>query len=446
MPGRRLLAFVLVGLAVSIPAPAAEPGITMTAHAGLDGLVRPGRWTTVRVTIEAQSADVTGHLVAEWGGSRIRRAVEIAAPSRREFSLALRTGDARDVIYVSLESNGRTLNRIDVPVRIVTSDEQVTVCAGGAAAPTDLEGCAAVLEADALPGSWRSYDVADRVVLHPGVQLTREQRDGVAFWREVRSAETDGRLLQHSGAVLSPAPPSHGARAALAGYVLVLAIVGIVLRSGRRRLKLVVIALVVLAWCGVVWTTGRSAPIVIRHSSTVQQFAETQGALIHSRGLAEFPTDGEFAVWPLLTDASLDMRRLGDEPAEEWFDGDGHPVIAGRFGFGAAQSFTLEATAADGPLRTDASGGTTRIVNVSSEALHDCELPAGFAQRTVARLGPGESLTAPSSVTDDLGSTITCRSSGSPVTFSADDREVVTEGATIVVYHLASSGITDDPR
>jgi hypothetical protein len=134
---RRAFFFILLLVALQVPSAAAAERLTMSADAGLGGVVRAGRWAPVRVDVDNRGQDVSGTLTIEWGKTTARRAVTIAAPARRSFQFYVRTGDVRDIMVVRLESGGRELQRLEKPVRIAGRDETIHLCVESLGSATD---------------------------------------------------------------------------------------------------------------------------------------------------------------------------------------------------------------------------------------------------------------------------------------------------------------------
>ena len=79
---KRLILLLLL-TAPAARAAAADQTVTLKAGAGLGGLCRPGRWTPVRVDVDARGSSVsdvvaTREIVVEWGDARVRRTISLA--------------------------------------------------------------------------------------------------------------------------------------------------------------------------------------------------------------------------------------------------------------------------------------------------------------------------------------------------------------------------------
>src|SRR5687767_8478771 len=191
-----------------LPASAAAGELVLAARAGLDGVTRPGRWTPVVVTLDNRSAALTGDLVVAWGDTRVRQAVELAAPSATRITLFVRTGDIRDSLSVHVESGGARVAGIDVPLRIAPTDAHVILCLGDAR--TDA-GCTVSMPAAAIPPSPRAFDAADEVVAGAGSGLSEDQMNALQLWIAARRVEIAGSAAPATGARPRPSPRSRHA-------------------------------------------------------------------------------------------------------------------------------------------------------------------------------------------------------------------------------------------
>src|SRR5260370_32827790 len=101
----RLVLLLLLAAFGAGPAQA-DQTVTLKAGAGLGGLCRPGRWTPVRVDVDAHgqaSGEVwAGEIVVEWGDAHIHRTISLASPSHKHFEVYIRTVDARHSMTVRL--------------------------------------------------------------------------------------------------------------------------------------------------------------------------------------------------------------------------------------------------------------------------------------------------------------------------------------------------------
>lgn len=426
----------LIACVAACTASAAGAGpLTMSATAGLAGAARPGRWMPVRVDVDNGDQDVAGQLIVQWGSATVERAVSILAPSRHTYELFIRTGDVRDTVTVRLRSMGRDLKALDVPVRVIGNDESFSVCVDGDAAVA--RDCSVAIPSSSLPRSWRGYDTSDQVLIPEAVTLGPDQRKALRLWRAIRATEAAG-LSINAGTVPEDAAPWRHTYAVLGAYLACLAFVALMLRLSRHRSRLAVAAMAAVV-CGAsvaAFASGRMTPVVIRHTTVVQQYAGVSDSLITMRGGAELPSDGTYAIRPLMADGAINVGPAYGRPMPLRFDGDGYPLLAGDFGLGSTQPFQLEVAAAVRVLDVSRQGERTRVTNVSERELRDCEMPAAFAARPGMTLAPGQSIETSRSLTDaDL--VMTCSFDGSPVDFVDPVHQVITAGATTVVYHFA---------
>ena len=443
MARRRAYSFLLLLVVLGVPSAAAAERLTLSANAGLGGIVRAGRWAPVRVDVDNRGQDVKGTLTVEWGKTMVRRAVTIDAPARRSFQFYIRTGDVRDVIVVRLESGGHQLQRLETPVRIAGSDETIHLCVeliGSAVGPL----CSATLASQVLPGSWRGYDAADVVTIADTSQLTGPQHRAFDLWRAIRRAEETGRSLPSTAALQDPVPPLRQARPILNWYLIGVAAIALArpLRRNSRRAFMVMACVIAAGSAATAWS-GRSAPVTVRHSSIIRQFAGEHGTLVATRAVAEFSSDGDYAIRPVSVDGVLDPGPAYGVMRPQDFDEEGYPVLRGRFGLGASEPFGVEVVADVRMFDVSRRDGRTRITNVSGHELHDCEWPSGFAPGTARVLSSGASVTSTEPMTDS-NPILTCRFEGTPIEFIDAAHAVMTTGTTVAVYHLASAAGTND--
>jgi len=222
----RSIAVALAAVLAHAPGAWAGCGVALQAEAGLGGLCKAARWTPVRVEIDAQ-ADVDGMVMVRWGDALVTQRVDMPAPSHRSLQLYIRTADARAAIEVRLQSGGRDVQTIALPVRLAGADEPIVVCAGRSAAGGE---CSTAIAAERLPDSWRGYDAATEVRVPGGTVLTAEQARAIDVWRQLRRLEESG--MPAVGAVPTPERVPPRLRAALIAYVALM-IVTATAWSGR---------------------------------------------------------------------------------------------------------------------------------------------------------------------------------------------------------------------
>jgi hypothetical protein len=369
--------------------------------------------------------------------------VAIAAPARRSFQFYVRTGDVRDVIVVRLESGGRELQRLEKPVRIAGSDETIHLCVESIGSATEPL-CSATLASQALPGSWRGYDAVDVVTMADASLLNAPQHRALDLWRAIRRAEDTGRSIPATAALTDPVPPVRQARPVLTLYLIAVAAIALAWPVRRSsRLAFAAAAGVIVAGSAAAAWSGRSAPVTLRHASIIRQFAGEPGALVTTRAVAEFPSDGEYAIHPMSADGALDPGPAYGVVRPQDFDEEGYPVLRGRFGLGASEPFGVEVVADVRIFEVSRLAGRTRITNLSGHELRDCEFPSGFAPRTAGVIASGASVTSTEPLTD-VNPILACRFDGAPIEFADAAHNVVTSGTTVAVYHLASAKGSND--
>ena len=128
----RLSLVALLAILVSGTVVATADAAVVTAEAGLGGLSRPGRWTPVRVSIDAGTASISGEIVVDWGSARARRTITLSAGSRKLVEIYIRTPDVRETIVVRLVSDGRDLAAVEVPIRLARPEDAFTLCVAAA--------------------------------------------------------------------------------------------------------------------------------------------------------------------------------------------------------------------------------------------------------------------------------------------------------------------------
>ena len=209
----------------------ADPTVTVKASAGLGGWCRPGRWAPVRVDVETRggtSAEAAaGEIVVEWGDARVRRAMTLASPSHKQVELYIRTADPRDSITVRVLVADRELATTVTPVRLVAPAEPLTVCVAAVDTwSTSATACAATVNPESLPRSWRGYAAVDDVVWPSAGKptLTAEQHIALDRWRVVQAIENAESTVPSAGDV-TPAP--HALRRASTAMLVYAAALGI---------------------------------------------------------------------------------------------------------------------------------------------------------------------------------------------------------------------------
>ena len=443
---KRLLFLLLLAAFVAGPAQA-DQTVTLKAGAGLGGLCRPGRWTPVRVDVEARGLDTAseaanGEILVEWGDARVRRAISLASHSRKQFELYIRTPDVRDSMTVSLLIDGRGIATTEAPVRLVAPIDPLTVCVAPANT-LSVSGvmCSTTLSPAALPRSWRGYGAADEVVWQsPGKAiLTGEQQTALSQWRAVQAienAETSPPSIEEI------APPARALRRTGTAMLLYAAALGVFVwpltRIRSRSLAIYpAIVAVVAAGAVVAIASGRVGPgasVYVSQAAVVQQLPGARGSLVLARGVAEFPSLGAVEVRLTRADGAIAMRG-GRDRGNLRFDENGAPLFAGTYGLGATATFEVEAVAAFEALQAAARGATVRVSNISTQELRDCRFGAGFSRLNVGSLAPGQSVEADRQ--SGLGEAVfTCRLDGPVIEVTESRWPVVSNGTAVIVLRL----------
>ncbi len=452
--GRRAATFLSGALLLlgTPPLAAADAGLTMTAEAGLGGVCRAGRWAPVRVAIENRGSDVAGEIVVEWGDATVRRRVDLAAPSRDLFELYVRTADPRGSVTVRLQSNGVEVRALEVPVRFVAFDGEPTICVTSTGTdPSDGTRCDATLSPRALPRAMRGYDAAGGIVWRAGPEsvLDAEQQRALAHWRSYRALD-DTAPAWIAAAISRPPVPSDRAPGALraivpgaAVYVVLLIVIGVVTGRARRRPVPAYVAMAVLITtaAATVLAAGRMGPgskIVVRSASRVVQLPGA-GALISMRGVVEYPRFDRFQIRADTTDATFDP--LSVSGAGQSFDEHGYPLLAGEYGLGASQEFSLDAVIEDSLLAVEARGQVVRVTNVSPFELRDCRFPAGFSVEEATVLKVHQSIEAHGSTSD--APVVTCAVTNPLIGLTDLNHRLQIESMSIVAALIPSAPMAD---
>lgn len=416
-------------------APAETSAVQMLVSAGLAGTGRLGRWIPVEVVIDNKGDDIDGTLVISWGNAQIEREVSVPAPSRKNFSAFLRTGDVRDIVTATLRSRNHNPITVTAPLRVIGTDENFALCVAGA--DHTAATCSATLPVEAMPRVWRGYDTADQVIVADLSTLDGHQRDALLLWQAARASENAGQFVR-PGITLPEQSRWRGARRLLGAYVLVLGIVTIPALRRRRSTAAAAVALVAFAASCAAIAHHRETPVTIHHSSALRQYAGVRAMLVDVTGSADFASEGVYAITPAVLDGAMNVGAAYGAPSTQRFDADGLPVLAGRFGFGARQPFQLEATA-DPVLEVAQQDGRHRITNVSNHELRNCELPPSFSPRSIPVLAPHQSIEAvPGSLDPDP--LMRCTFSAEPVAFGDGNHQFAFVGTTSLTYDFGSRG------
>ena len=426
--------------------------LTLDARIGLGGVARAGRWTLIRVDVAAGgSATLAGDLVVEWGDARVLRDLTLAAGSRKQFDLYIRSTDVRSTVTIRVSSGGRDIARGEFPVRLASFDESIALClAGDALAPGAA--CTAQLDPSDLPDSARGYDAAD-VVLVTEEQLkglAEPQRRALTRWRVIQGLNRSGVLSEtpRLPATVPGAPATahanRGLAAGLAAYVCLLAAAGVFFSVAASRSLLVYPALLGIAAAGSVAAMslghfGGAAAVVVKHTSVLQQLGEGNGSVLSMRAVAAFPAFDSYELRSSSPDAALQRPSGRVVTAEQTIDDSDRGVLRTESGAGSRQSFLVDATTDLHPLRTMRRGRALGLTNLSSADLTDCRLPAGTSPDRIGVLPGGATVNVelPASPFEHV---VTCTTTAAPLSFTEARRAVRVEGITLVVSYLDPAG------
>ncbi len=439
------LIFLLLLAALGVRPANADQTITLKAGAGLDGLCRPGRWTPVRVDVDARGQAAgevaSGEIIVEWGDARVHRAISVASPSHKQVELYIRTADARDSMKVRLLVDGREIAATEAAVRLVAPADALTVCVASTTWAASGVTCSATVNPDALPRSWRGYAAADDVVWESGSTplLSGEQRTALNQWRAVQAVE-NAETSSPSIAAITP-----GARAlrrmgtAMLLYAAALGFFVWPLSRIRSRSLAVYPAIVALVAAGsvVAMASGRIGPgasVHVSQSAVVEQVSGTKGSFVMARAIAEFPAFGTIALRAPRVDGAMALRAGGDR-RDLRFDENGAPVLAGIYGLGATAAFEVEAVSAFEALDATVRGTTVRVANTSTKELRDCRFGAGFSKLIVGTLSPGQYVEAERQGGPDAP-VFSCTLDAAVVEFAESHRSIDSDGTAVIMLRL----------
>ena len=423
----------------------ADPTVTVKAIAGLGGLCRPGRWAPVRVDVETRgetSAEAAaGEIVAEWGDASVRRAMTLTAPSHKQVELYIRTADARDSITVRVLVADRELATVVAPVRLVAPAEPLTVCVAPVNTwPTTGTVCAATINPESLPRSWRGYAAADNVVWPSESKptLSAEQHTALDRWRVVQAIEHAESTVASAGEVMPATNALRRTSTAMLVYAAALGVLVWPLNRVRSRSLAVypVIATAVATGSIVAIAAGRVGPgarIHVSQSAVVEQVAGTKGSSVLARAVAEFPAFGPVELRADGLDGAIALR--GGARRNLRFDENGAPLVAGTYGLGATAALEVEAMTSLEPLSATFSDSTVRVMNISAHEMRDCRFGSGFSRKSVGRLAPGQHVEAVRQG-PEIEPLFSCKLDVAVVEFAESGRPVDNDGTAAIVLHL----------
>ena len=190
------IAGALIALAAAPDGQAVGQEVTLRAATASGGVVKAERSAPLHVTIDSARSAFAGELVVSWGDARLRRHVALPSPGRRSFELLVRTAEPEATIQVELVSQNRSVQTVDVPVRVLPPDAPVLLCVMSTDGSTADAGCAATTSPDLLPRSLRGYEAIDEVAWPSGgSSLSAEQRTAFERWQALRGFQAGGFLV-----------------------------------------------------------------------------------------------------------------------------------------------------------------------------------------------------------------------------------------------------------
>lgn len=440
----RVVCLTAILFAAAAPAAAADVS-SLSITAGVGGLVKAGRWVPVQVSIALADDAVEPELVVSWGTATVRRLVAAGGEAGRRLDIYIRTDEVAGAITAQLRSHGRVLAQAEAPVRSLPQAEPIVACVDEARDAA----CTANVSADQLPTSLRGYETIDRIIFDGDTPaLGADQRAALGAWHALQRLNEGGDL----GLVAQPARPTlpRGLPAPLlrsvaaivityAGVLLVIGLARPLPWRGARRGVLVFTA-VVGAGSATVLAFGAGLPkrpVVVHHSSLVEQLPDSAISLISFRAIAEFPAAGRYELrWPL-ADAMLEPASAG-AGTEHAFEAGGHPILSGRRGLGARQAFRGEATAAVHILAVRTDGRMVTVSNDSTFDLTGCRFGTGYEATSTPTLDGG--LPAGASVTatqtgQPSGPLLSCTFDGIVVPFEEPTSAVLSTGSTTIAVY-----------
>lgn len=431
---RPLAALLMTILATAAAAAPVHAGARadLSVQAGLNGIVRPGRWVPVTVTVTTGPSDITGRLIVEWGSARAFREVSLAAPSTRRFEFFLRTGDVRDRIGVRLEAAGATPALADTAVTVIDAEDVVTLCIGDAQSGSR---CTLTLPAADVPTSYRALDGVDAIVGRDSA--TGRSREVIQRWAALRRLEITGNSAPAAGALPSTGAAPHPASRGL-WYAAAMLLLGGATPLWRRRPLTAYAVLVSTVGAGVAIALmlGTRMPVTIRHASVAESFVGVSGSAVSTHVAIALPgTPGTLTVAD--PEATAPDRSITGDVDDERFDESGALVLARGGRLGQTVGTRIAAWTPSNVLAGTATPSGVRVTNVSSEPLSDCLLPAGFSPARVDTLAAGSSIDGQPDGTE-VDPVAVCRSNTFPLALHYPGTSIEARGTTSLVLHLSS--------
>lgn len=434
-------------------ATAATAGPTLTATAGLGGMVRASRWTPVRVSLTTTDPATVGDLELVWGAATIRRRLVLESAGTRRMDFHIRTPDVEPHLRVRFLPPSGAPASIEVPVHVVRDDERIEVCV----VPEQTElpaGSACMLTATPadLPVSLRGYEAVDAVRWPVGrVGLAPAQGAALAQWETLKGLDATGALSltpQAQRPTVDRGLPSSMARGFVVvslAYCALLWLMGTAcarwgLRAGSLSLG---IAAAVAVACAAVLSLGHVGPqraVVVHHRSVLQQVPGSEAAILSMRAVAEFAGRDTVALRLPVADAAIEPPTV-EGRTETTVDSDGFPTLTGTARLAERRSFGIEAVVPLRFLTLEANPGGVRITNRSPHRMEACRLASGLRPAVVDALAPGDSIEAAweapvaGELPDVLGPFVTCSLDGAAVSLSDARRPVEMRGTTLVAVY-----------
>jgi len=445
----RTMAAVAAGVLL---ATAATAGPTLTATAGLNGLVRASRWTPVRVLLTVTDGGTSGDLEVAWGNATLRRRVVFDSAGTRRMDFHIRTPDAEPQIRIRFSQPPGVSTSIEVPVQIIRDTDRIEVCV----VPEQTEftsdsTCATRVAPADLPVSLRGYEAVDAVAWPIGrVGLPPAQAAALAQWETLKRLDASGALSLTPQAqrptVERGLPPSmaRGLLLVSLGYCTLLWLMGTACARWGLRVRSLSLGVgaAVAGTCGLVLALGHIGPqraVVVHHRSVLQQMPGVEVALLSMRAIAEFSARDTVALHFPVADAAIE-RSSAEGRTETSVDAEGFPTLTGTGRLAERRSFAIEAVVPLQLLTLEANAGGVQVTNRSQSLMEACQMASGFRPATVNALAPGETIAfswdgPAAGPLDVLGPLVTCLLQDAAVSMSDTERPVDMRGTTLVAAY-----------